>query len=316
MPRRFGDLEIVEAVPRRTLLTATVLLGILLGTLLSLGTGDWWRHVVMGVITTVFRRPPIQPTWVTTPATTSASYRARRAAKPHADSGRGRPRHSWRLLYGVDRIVAHSAAACFARATMPASHLGALLACLALVIAWGAVLDPAETVGGPARGRGSGSPHRAQTGAAVVAAVAILTVVISLVWAWRDRPTLILAGWAALFVTIATGYFRDSGRRSASTSGPESAELVRHAGRSSGSRSDSSTWIRACRRHSPRGRRPSGRSRSWNPRPGRGGARCARERGSPAPAAPGRSRSGLAGRSHETPRVRYASRRRPTAALR
>ena len=40
MPRRLGDLEIVEAVPRRTLLLTTVLIGVVLGTLLSLGTGE------------------------------------------------------------------------------------------------------------------------------------------------------------------------------------------------------------------------------------------------------------------------------------
>ena len=44
-------------------------------------------------------------------------------------------------------------------------------------------------------------------GAAVVAAVAAVTTLISLVWAWRDRPTLILAAWAALLLSVAAGYF-------------------------------------------------------------------------------------------------------------
>ncbi|HET8713817.1 MAG TPA: UPF0182 family protein, partial [Gemmatimonadales bacterium] len=47
MPRRLGDLEIVEAIPQRTLLGATVLLGVVIGTLFALGTGDWWWHAVM-----------------------------------------------------------------------------------------------------------------------------------------------------------------------------------------------------------------------------------------------------------------------------
>src|SRR5437870_2811741 len=47
MPRRLGDLEIVEAVPRRTLLAGTVLLGVILGSFLSLGAGDWWRHFIL-----------------------------------------------------------------------------------------------------------------------------------------------------------------------------------------------------------------------------------------------------------------------------
>jgi hypothetical protein len=65
-------------------------------------------------------------------------------------------------------------------------------------------------------------------GAAVVAAIAIVTAVISLAWAWRDRPTLILAGWAALFVSLSAGYFVIPGVvRASSGSGPESAELMR-----------------------------------------------------------------------------------------
>jgi hypothetical protein len=40
-----------------------------------------------------------------------------------------------------------------------------------------------------------------------VVAVSILAAVISLVWAWRDRPNLILAGWSALLLSIGGGYF-------------------------------------------------------------------------------------------------------------
>src|SRR5207249_10821086 len=47
MPRRLGDLEIVEAVPRGTLLSGTIALGVVLGALVSLGTGDWWRQAVL-----------------------------------------------------------------------------------------------------------------------------------------------------------------------------------------------------------------------------------------------------------------------------
>ena len=47
MPRRLGNLEIVEAVPRRTLFAATVLLGVALGAVLSLGTADWWRYALL-----------------------------------------------------------------------------------------------------------------------------------------------------------------------------------------------------------------------------------------------------------------------------
>jgi hypothetical protein len=47
MPRRLGDLEIVEAIPQKTLLGVTVLLGIVIGSLFALGTSDWWQHAVL-----------------------------------------------------------------------------------------------------------------------------------------------------------------------------------------------------------------------------------------------------------------------------
>src|SRR5207237_241796 len=42
LPRRLGDLEIVEAVPQRVLLGGTLASGLAFGFLLALGTGDWW----------------------------------------------------------------------------------------------------------------------------------------------------------------------------------------------------------------------------------------------------------------------------------
>src|SRR2546425_12520152 len=47
MPRRLGDLEIVEAVPQRVLFWITVLVGVALGVVFSLGTGDWWRYALL-----------------------------------------------------------------------------------------------------------------------------------------------------------------------------------------------------------------------------------------------------------------------------
>ena len=47
MPRRIGNLEIVEAVPQRFLLTLAVAIGIVFGLGLSWGTGDWWREAFL-----------------------------------------------------------------------------------------------------------------------------------------------------------------------------------------------------------------------------------------------------------------------------
>jgi hypothetical protein len=226
MPRRLGDLEIVEAVPRRTLLAATVLLGIILGTLLSLGTGDWWRHAVLAA------SPPHFGVSDSTKLAYDAGYYV--GVLPWLAVLQNRALllvvgalGIVALLYGVigslrirrGRIRASD----YARV-----HLGVLFACLALVIAWGAALDPSEIVGGLHGTVDQVALTVRIPGAAVVAAVAIVTAVISLAWAWRDRPTLILASWAALLVSLTGGYFVIPGVvRASAGGGPESAELIR-----------------------------------------------------------------------------------------
>jgi hypothetical protein len=225
MPHRLGDLEIVEAVPRRTLLAATVLLGIILGTLLSLGTGDWWRHAVLAA------SPPRFGVLDSTKLGYDAGYYV--SVLPWLATIQNRTLilvvaalGIVALLYGVIGSLrirrGHIRASDYARA-----HLGVLFACLALVIAWGAALDPAEIVGGLHGAVDQAALTVRIPGSNVVAAVAIVTAVISLVWAWRDRPRLILAGWAALLVSLSAGYFVIPGVARASA-GPESTELIHH----------------------------------------------------------------------------------------
>jgi len=223
MPRRLGDLEIVEAVPRRVLFGITLALGIVLGALLSLGTGDWWRHAVLA------------------------------AAPPHfgvSDGTLGRDAGyylsvlPWRatlqnralvlaagatgvvtLLYGAIGSLrirrGRVRASDYAR-----THCGVLLAGLALVIAWGAALDPAEVVAGFHGPVDHAAIAVRVPGSAFVAGVAVVAAVISLIWGWRDRPTLILAGWAALLLSLAACYVVIPGVVRASGSG-ESGSLVR-----------------------------------------------------------------------------------------
>ena len=239
MPRRLGDLEIVEAVPRRTLLMATVLLGVLLGTVLSLGTADWWRDAVLAASPPHFGVPD------STKLNHDAGYYV--SLLPWLAALQNRALilvvgalGIVALLYGVIGTLR------VRRGRIRASdhariHLGALLACLALVIAWGAALDPAEIVGGLHGTVDQAALTVRFPGADVVAAVAIVTAVISLAWAWRDRPTLILAGWAALLVSLTAGYAD-----------------ARHW---SASRSASPRWIPVRCPPSRRTRRPCARSR-------------------------------------------------------
>ena len=205
MPRRLGDLEIVEAIPQRTLLGVTVLLGVILGALFSLGTQDWWRHAVLAA------SPP--------------HFGVADATKLGRDVGYYVSVLPWMatlqnrvliLVLGtlgvVTLLYAMIGSFRIRRGRIRASdyargHVGVLLAVFALAIAWGAVLDPAEVVAGL---HGTVDPASLAVripGAAVVAGVAVVTALISLAWAWRDRATLIIAGWAALMISLVVGYF-------------------------------------------------------------------------------------------------------------
>jgi Uncharacterised protein family (UPF0182) len=207
MPRRLGDLEIVEAVPQRVLFGTTVLTGIALGIVFSLGTGDWWRYAVLA------------------------------ASPPHFGSGIGAleslrhdpgyyigvlpwlaalQRRALILAAGAVGIVAllyaiigslrvrrgRIRASDYARA-----HWGVLLAILALVIAWGAALDPAEVIAGLHGVVDEAAISVRIPGSAAVATIAVITAAISLLWAWRDRPNVMIAGWAGLLLAVVVAYF-------------------------------------------------------------------------------------------------------------
>ena len=226
MPRRLGDLEIVEAVPQKTLLGATVLLGVILGTLFSLGAGDWWHHAVSAASPPHFGIPD------GTKLARDVGYYV--SVLPWLAVLQNRALvlvvgalgiitllyaviGSFRIRHG--RIRASD----YAR-----THVGFLLACLAVAIAWGAALDPAEVIGGFHGTVDEAALAVRIPGARVVVAVAVVTAVISIVWALRDRPTLIIAGWAALLISLTAGYFViPSVVRSSTQAGAASAELAR-----------------------------------------------------------------------------------------
>lgn len=225
MPRRLGDLEIVEAVSHRVLFGGTLLLGLILGFLFSLGASDWWRHAAIasapphfGVADERLRLDAgyyigVLP-WLSTLQNRALVLALGTLAIVV-------------LLYGVIGSVrlrrGRIRASDHARA-----HCGALLAVLALIVTWGAVLDPAEVIAGVQGPVDQAAIGARIPGASVVAAVSIVTAVISLVWAWRDRPNLILAGWGALVLSIGLGYFVVPGIVRASEGGePESATIVR-----------------------------------------------------------------------------------------
>ena len=192
MPRRLGDLEIVEAVSHKVLFGGTLLLGLILGVLFSLGTGDWWRYVALA-------SSPPHFGLVDDRLRLDAGYYV--GVLPWRSALQNR---ALVLALGTLAIVAllysvigslrmrrgRIRASDYARA-----HCGVLLAVVALVITWGALLDPAEVIAGIHGSVDQAALGARIPGARVVAAISILTAGISLLWAWRDRPNLILAGW-------------------------------------------------------------------------------------------------------------------------
>src|SRR3989441_9371509 len=145
LPRRLGDLEIVEAVPQRVLLGGTLLAGAAFGLVLALGTGDWWLQATLAA------RPP--RFGIADPVL-------------HRDLGYYVAQLPWALTSQAYALLATSAATVvvtllylgigslhFRRWRPVASaharlHVGVLLAALALTLSWAGALDPAETVAG------------------------------------------------------------------------------------------------------------------------------------------------------------------------
>jgi hypothetical protein len=195
MPRRLGDLEIVEAVPGSVLCGTTVACGVLLGLLLTLGTGGWWLTAALahapptfGLLDPILQRDAgyyvgslpwsaaLQDRVLTAVAVVTTVVAL--------------------LYYGIGslrRVEGEWRASPHAR-----GHLGMLLAALAVALAWGALLDPAEVVGGL-----HGRVDRAVldfrvAGAPMLAAVAVATALASLAWAGLGRSNLLLGGWALL----------------------------------------------------------------------------------------------------------------------
>ena len=203
MPRRLGNLEIVEAVPQRVLLAGVLVSGLLFGFILAWGTGDWWLDAALASAPPQFG-----------------------AADPvlHRDLGYYVAELPWAATRQGYVLLATTTAAVlvallylglgslrftgFRPVASPHArvHLGILLACVALALVWGAVLDPAEVVAGLHGLQAQAVLDVRLRGAAFVAALGFATAVASLVWAGWGRPLLLLGTWAALLVSMLAVY--------------------------------------------------------------------------------------------------------------
>jgi len=197
LPRRLGDLEIVEAVPQRVLLAGTLACGIVYGLLLALGTGDWWLQALLASRPPSFGIPdPVlhrdlgyyvgELPWAVT-------------CKNFALLGTTTAALVVALLYlGIGSLRFDGwrpEASAHARA-----HLGLVLALLALTLVRAAVLDPAEAVAGLHGALDRPALEARVPGAQVIAALGVVTVLVTLFWGARERPRLLAAAWGMLLL--------------------------------------------------------------------------------------------------------------------
>ena len=232
LPRRLGDLEIVEAVPQQVLLGGTLASGLAFGFLLALGTGDWWMAARLAA------RPPRFG-----------------VADPllHRDLGYYVGQLPWlERLHGLLLLASVTATLLVAllylgmgslrfRRWLPQAsahargHLGLLLAATALALAWGAALDPAETVAGLHGALDRAALEVRLPAAPLLSTFALVATLASLVWGLRDRPALLLASWgmllgaAAIVYVVVPGVWRGAVPEAAAALAVEQTRLERLA---------------------------------------------------------------------------------------
>ncbi|HEX9704932.1 MAG TPA: UPF0182 family protein [Gemmatimonadales bacterium] len=203
VPRRVGDLEILEAVPRWVLLGATLGGGVLFGWLLRLGTGDWWLAAALAA------HPP---EFGATDPLLGRDLGYYLGVLPWSMELQNRALLASVSAVGVVTLLYLAIGALRFQRGRPVAgpharaHLGTLLSTLAVVLAWGALLDPAEVVAGAHGPLDHAAVTARLPGAAAVIVVAAGVAGVSLAWGWRGQPTVVPAAWGFLLVTQLTVY--------------------------------------------------------------------------------------------------------------
>lgn len=203
MPRRVGNLEIVEAVPQRLLLLLTITTGLVFGLGLAWGTDDWWREALLASAPPTFGRlDPIlkndvgyyvgQLPW----AIERQQFLLLATLTAAVLSG---------FLYlGIGSLRWQRGR--FAASPHARAHLGVLVTGVAIAVLWGAVLDPAEVVAGLHGTLTPGLLSFRLRGSTVVAIMAGVAAFVSIAWVWWDRSRWMKIGWAALAAAMLTVY--------------------------------------------------------------------------------------------------------------
>jgi uncharacterized protein len=205
VPHRLGNLEIVEAVPRRYLVYGMVGLGLVIAVLLSHDAGSWWYgFALLGSRAEPAVRDPVlhrdlayylfRLPWEQTLQGYVATLSVVMLVVVAGLYG----------LVGAIRVERRQLEV----ADIARMHLGGLLTVFALVLAIGFRLDPAEYVAGL-----RGVPYDAilvdvrLPVSRLLGGVALVVALASLVWIWVDRVAIVVAAWGTLALVALGGTF-------------------------------------------------------------------------------------------------------------
>ncbi len=205
IPRRLGNLEIGEAVPRRYLLLGSVGLGILAALWVSRGSAGWWdEFALLGGSASESSRDPLLRQSVayylfTLPWLTEIQNFLLRLTSAAAVLVI--------LLYiaigGIRKERGGIAVGDF-----PRRHIGVLLAVCAAALSFGFRLDPEKYVAGvnsvPYDGILSGVRVSASK---MLAALSLVTAAGSLAWIWLRRPAVVGVSWGLLIGGVFLGRY-------------------------------------------------------------------------------------------------------------
>ena len=202
--RNVANLEFREALTPRVLLTVVVITGVLLGLLVGVGASRWWRDVALswqgvsyGINDPLFGRDlgvyvGQLPVW-------RAAHGFFILLVLLALTGVA---VLYMLVGAIRWIERRPAINHHAR-----SHLGWLLASLALALAWGYLLEPYELVAGPAELVGTSTWRSSELASPVLAGIALAAGIMSAVWASRPRHALVVSAWIVLAAASMIGHW-------------------------------------------------------------------------------------------------------------
>jgi len=195
VPRFLANIEFSETLTPNVLMGIAVALGGLLGAMIGLGASEWWPDLALAWQGAVFGvADPLLGHDLGLYVAQLPWWRALRAfCLLLAVSGLILVLLLYTVVGSVRLVDGRPAISDHARA-----HFGALLAALALCLAWGYVLLPLEIVAGLRGPATEGSWAIRTTGMHVLTGTALAAAALSLIWAIRPRHTLILATWIVL----------------------------------------------------------------------------------------------------------------------